>query len=292
MLRRKGLCQAAGGALACALVIGISGCSKAGDESADQAYSTLKQTSRATADYGGADNQAPLHTASRQVGAERSVMRQATLAVQVDDLDKAEKAMKATIATKGGYIDKLDGDNLAGEEPQLRLTIRVPEKSFEDILTDFETLGKRTQKSVTASDLTEQILDAEARLQQVERDRSTLLVQGKGVPMNPGFDSMKDRIKELQAEKEALVLKASMSTINLTLQQKPDAGASTAANANWGSNTWNSALSSAMGAFRVIGAVAIWLLAYSPIWALLLIASLWGFKIWRRSNGGHAQIAQ
>jgi hypothetical protein len=210
-------------------------------------------------------------------------VRQASLSVEVSNLEKAEKEIKKVITAGGGYIDHEIGEDLASENPRMQLTIRIPEKAFEQAITAFEALGRRVQKSISSSDLTEQILSNEAQLQQLRRDQALLIEGGKGVSMNSGFDSLKDRIKMLQQQKDALAGQAAMSTIELSLQQKANADLATVANAGWGTDTWNSAVSSAMGAFRFIGGIAIWLLVYSPIWGGLVMLALFGYRGWKRA---------
>ena len=282
MMRSRGIgfLTVLGSVCSFALLIGVSGCAKSDDATASKAVSAPYQADSAKVQTGAVTmDPAPMHTAARQPGAERSVVRQASLSVDVDSLDKAEKRMKESIALHGGYIDHEEGDNLAGETPVLRLTIRVPEKSFEDVVTGFEALGHRTQKTISASDLTEQILDADAVIKQVQQDGKLST-----------FPSTQEQLRQILAQREQLAAKAAMSTIDLTLQQKASAAEATAANASWGNDTWNSALSSALGAFRVLGGGAIWLLAYSPIWGVALFGGIWIYRV-RKRTGGRTQIA-
>ena len=99
-----------------------------------------------------------------------------------------------------------------------------------------------------------------------------------------------DQIKQILAQKQELATKAAMSSIDLTLQQKPNAAGSSAANASWANDTWNSAMSSAYGAVRVTGAAAIWLIAYSPFWGVPAFGAVWFYRSRRRAIG-RAQVA-
>ncbi|HTQ10531.1 MAG TPA: DUF4349 domain-containing protein [Fimbriimonadaceae bacterium] len=217
-----------------------------------------------------------MHNAAREAGGDRSVERQATLAIDVANLDKAEQQMKKSVASAGGYISHEEGDQLAGETPVMTLTIRVPEQKFDDVVSGFEALGHRTQKSITASDLTEQILDLQA---QVEQDTQKTH-PGAAVNLD---SSLPHRIQELEAERDALQQRAAMSTIYLTLQQKPSLAYASSAGADWSSDTWNAAMSAAMGALRVVGATGIWLLAFSPIWGPAAFVIFWLYRSHRRS---------
>lgn len=281
------------GAMALAMSMSLAGCGKAMDESSTGSTAAYKATTTPATAQSGEDfsnggmsipGQAPLHNAARQPGAERSVVKSGSLEVEVDNLEKAEKAMKAAVKDQGGYIKNEEGNNLAGDQPSLHVLIRIPQKSFDDSIATFVGLGRRKQQTISASDTTEEILDREARIKQLQAEQEVLTQHGKAPTMNPGFESIKDRLKALQDEKSALEGQAAMSTIDLTLQQKLDANMVAASHATWGSDSWNAAMSSASNAFRFFGAVGIWLLAYSPIWGIVLGIAIWARKTHRRNG--------
>src|SRR5579862_6061516 len=100
----------AGCACALSLFAGLAGCGKSDETaslspSADKAALSLPTSDSPTAGANaiGKMGAAPLHVAARQPGAERSVMREASLAVDVDNLDKAEKQTRQSVSSHGGY---------------------------------------------------------------------------------------------------------------------------------------------------------------------------------------------
>jgi|GEM_PF-5898394 len=214
--------------------------------------------------------EALMHYAARLPGAERSVLRDATLSVGVENLEKAETKVQESIAAHGGYIDHEEGDDLAGGEPVMRLTIRVPEKSFDQEMSEFEALGHRTEKSISSTDLTEQILDAEAQVKQAEQDDKEFTAE---------------QLAQFRADRDQIAAKVTMSSIDLTIQQRPSTATAAAASAGWGSDVWNSAVTSAMGSFRLVGSIVIWLFVYSPLWAVPCLIALYVRKHWKRSQG-------
>jgi hypothetical protein len=199
------------------------------------------------------------------------------MGVNVDDIKAAEKTMRQVVDETGGYIVHLESERLAGQEPTLRLTLRVPDAQFDSAMARLEGLGLAIYKTISASDVTEQILDSEARLKQLSKERETLSKKGNHF----SADMMKDQLQKLTSQRNDLANKASMSTIDLELMQKPNAAVS-AANASWGSDTWNAAVSSAMGAFRVVGSILIWLFVYSPLWGIGVAAAMWARRMARR----------
>lgn len=275
MVQRQAI-PIASAALALTLALAISGCRSAEETSATMTPKSQAATANVAID--GSMSEAPMELAGRSTP-RRAVVRQARLSVEVENLEKSEAAMKASVREHGGYIADEDSDNLASEEPSLHLRIRIPEPSFEQVLTGFEALGRRTQKSIAASDITEDVLDAEAQIKSLEQRRRD----------SQSADWLKSEIQAAQNRRSELAVRASMSTIDLTLQQKANVHFSAAANTSWGADTWNAATASSMGAFRLLGAALIWLLVYSPIWGLAAMIGLGAARLLRRAFERRAQ---
>lgn len=267
------------------IVVGLVGCGapreyadSSSAKSAGNASAWSNAATRAGEKANGSEyatNGAPMHAAARQPGADRSVIHSANMGLEVEKISEAEKGMKKVVKENGGFIVNLQSSQQAGENPTLTLTLKVPEKNFEDAMTQLEGLGFAAFKNISASDITEEILSAEAQLKQLQNEVPT---DGR-IGQSP---YLKNQIDQVRAQRDQLMLQASMSTIDLTMQQKPNPALM--ASSSWGSDTWNAALSSAMTAFRVIGATAIWLLVYSPIWGVLLFGTIWVVKHSKRSR--------
>src|SRR5262245_44800514 len=78
----------------------VAGCGTSGEYDRPATGSESATTSK-----GPMAGEATLHAAAREAGSERSVMRQATLDVDVENIETAEKEMRKSMAAKGGYID-------------------------------------------------------------------------------------------------------------------------------------------------------------------------------------------
>lgn len=219
----------------------------------------------------------------------RSVIRKADLTLMVDHLDDSERSVKALIARIGGYVENASGWDLASITPSMKIMARVPEPSFEGALTDLERLGQRTAKSITAEDVTEQIVDMDARLKtmltQEEVYRGMLRkvnTIGDATHMQDTLMKLREDIESMTAQRKSLATQAAMSTIEVTLTQKANAAAASS-DPNWVSDAWNSAVSAATAAFHLLAVVGIWLAVFSPIWLAPCVIAFLVYRMRKRA---------
>jgi hypothetical protein len=123
----------------------------------------------------------------------------------------------------GGFVEQKSdhGDESAS------LTLRIPAKAFKTTLSDLETLGSVTYRSIEGEDVTEQYIDVEARLKNkvVLRDRlkqllekatevkDILAIETELNRVQADIDSMEGRIKSLKGQVE-------YATVRLSLERK------------------------------------------------------------------------
>jgi type II secretory pathway pseudopilin PulG len=222
----------------------------------------------------------------------RSVIRKAELTVMVDDIDKAEAKMEQLVQTAGGYVENASGWELASPAPSLKVTSRVPEKAFDSVLGEFEKLGRRTTKSISAQDVTEQIVDMDARMK-------TMLIQEEAyrrmlrnvthladsIALQDRLMSLREQIESIQGQRKSLASLAEMSTIELTFEQRSSPEVVAASDPNWGGDAWNSALSAATGTFHFLGVAVIWLAVFSPFVLLALAPYFLAQRLRKRQAG-------
>ncbi len=250
-----------------AVCITIFGCGKPSDNEAvaDGASSAAPQEMKGLNGY----ISSPLHDAARETGARRNTVRSAQVGVTVEDVSKADSTIAEVVRGMRGYVAKEVGNDLASDHPSIYLTLRVPEESFESAMTTIQKLGRVVSKQITAADVTEDILNVDAQMEKA---------RGRQTP-----ETQHDLARLLE-QKNALVSQARMSSIELAIQQNPDAMRAAAASSSWSKDALNSALSSAGNVFRLLGAALIWLTAFAPLWGAVLMV------IWlaRRQHGRKA----
>jgi hypothetical protein len=89
----------------------------------------------------------------------REIVYTVDLTVEVDDVAAAVRQAATMAASAGGFVasETTEGDN-AG------LTLRVPTQTHTDIVTRLEDLGEVRNRFRSAEDVTEEVVDVEARI--------------------------------------------------------------------------------------------------------------------------------
>ena len=270
--------------LLAALALALAGCSgpSATDAPVFNAGAKTESAGDDGAPSGGATNSSPASprglnltpaSTTRSDAPRRAVIRNGSLAVRVGNLEKAERAAGSIIARLGGYVDSADSTDLAGKKPILTLTARIPERSFEQALREFESLGTRLSKRIAAQDVTAEIADHAARLSTMrahEESLRTILRQAKD---SSSMMEAQQRLSEARGEIEALEARlssvrglATLSTVELRLEQSAEA--LTGEDPRWAAEAWAAATSSAERAYHGVASLAMWAIVYSPLWVL------------------------
>ncbi len=162
--------------------------------------------------------------ASRQIPpADRLLVRRAELELTAHKPDSiAPRATEITRAA-GGYV----ASSVVEEGSRLRMSLRVPSAALETTLAALSALGKVERRELSALDVTEQVFDLEARLQNLRavRDRlrqylqrtaavgDVIEVERELTRVQGDIEVMEGRIKRLREE-------TALSQITLDVHQK------------------------------------------------------------------------
>jgi hypothetical protein len=223
---------------------------------------------------------------------ERMVIRTADLTVRVDSVEKAEQAVSRIVREHGGYVTETRSSDLASEYPSMTITMRVPVGSFDQILTGVEGLGTRLTKGISSQDVTEQVVDLDARIRTMSIQEETfrgLLKDARSlnavIALQDRLTGLRSEIESLQAQRTSLSKQAAYSTVTLTLEQAA-VGPAPAKDPDWLAQAWGEATTT-MGAFtRSLTVLGVWLLVFSPVWVFL---AFMGMKVRKATQLKHAK---
>lgn len=169
-----------------------------------------------------------IDSSAQLVGAGRSVIRTAEVALLADDVVEASRAAVGVAERAGGFLadeqSSLEGD------PTARLVLKVLPERFSDALDELSALGQVTEKHVGSDDVTEVVIDLEGRLgaarASVERLRE-LLGQAADVPQVVAVESELARregeVESLAGQLRSLESQVDLATITLQLSVPPAA---------------------------------------------------------------------
>lgn len=209
------------------------------------------------------------------------LIRTANLNIEVTDVSKTLRA--ATSITEGQLGDVIGlNDETPSSDNAVHtgtMSIRVPQYRFEQTLDALGALGKVKSKSVNAQDVSDQLVDAQARLRNLRRteadilkimDRSGNIEQVLNVTQQLG--SVREQIEQLDAQIQGMQYQVAYSTVNITFSSPVVVNVPTGF-AILG-EAWKSALATLRDFTVSLLSLGLWLLAFSPyIVVLALIAA-------------------
>lgn len=232
-----------------------------------------------------ADDEAGVPTRSAAQG--RRIIYQGTVGLEVDDLDATLVRARAAVEQAGGYLSGLS--QVGGSRGRhASATYRVPAERFESTIDALAKLGTVLMRSVTADDVTEQWVDLDARLRNLNREEQRMLALLERAGTVPQLLEVERELSRVRGEAEQItaqlrVLKdrVAVSTITLELNLPAELRA-TADSGPW----LKRALSGAAATFVLLGKALVQLLVYLIV--LAPYAGLAALPVWlarRRRKG-------
>lgn len=203
------------------------------DDSGDESAAA---TEDAAADDGEAPVQAPVDTAAPGTAATgERIIKEGTVTIEVvpGDFDAAFGQLIARAQQLGGHVagSSSASDPASSEDGEAlvsgQVTIRVPVRSFEDLLTAVGDAGRIVDRDVTSQDVTAEYTDLESRqrhLQAQERFYLGLLEQAQTVPdaiaVQQQLDGVQGQIEEITGRLNLLGDRSAFSTLTVRIREQ------------------------------------------------------------------------
>lgn len=105
----------------------------------------------------------------------RRILRQATLEVELRDVERAIAQLTELVEAAGGYVADTQARADAAGIVRATVTTYVPPAAFGRTLRDLEPLGRITSRRISGHDVSEEFVDLEARVRNLERHEAQLL---------------------------------------------------------------------------------------------------------------------
>ncbi|MEG4230026.1 DUF4349 domain-containing protein [Microcoleus sp. N9_B2] len=219
------------------------------------------------------------------------LIKKAQLSVVVQSIDASTKSVTNIVEKQQGDI--LGFQNQKPPDSSVRQTasveIRVPQERLETTLQALAKLGNVENRSLTAEDVTDQLVDSEARLRNLRKSEEMVLKimersgsVGDVLKAAQELSNIRESIERIDAQLKSLRNQVAYSTISLTLeaavsaQQTPEPSLGLRVQETWGKATHS------MGELTLgLFALGIWMLAYSP-YLLLIGAAVYGFNRFKK----------
>ena len=156
---------------------------------------------------------------SAEAFAERMVVFTAKIELEVGDVDSTLDDIQELTEDHGGFIASVNTRSGAGA-----ITIRVPQSSFYDAVSEVEGLGEVQTRDLKGEDVTEDYVDLQARLGNLERQEERLneiIAMGTTVEevlkVETELERVRGEIEGLTGEIQYLESRVELATITVLL---------------------------------------------------------------------------
>lgn len=214
-------------------------------------------------------------TAAYAASGARMVISTAQMRVEVPDVLKAHAEVESIASSAGGFITESYLNNEGGVT-EASITLRVPSKEYQSVLDRIGNLGKVLLKGESGEDVTEEYVDLQSRLRNLQREEEALL----GVLKKAGkvtdilavdreLGRVRGEIEQATGRAKFLENRVALATIKVTLSAPTPAVSKIV---SWDLvKTARGAVNALEVVFRAITSAIIWLVIFIPLWLLILL---------------------
>ncbi len=210
------------------------------------------------------------------------------LTVGRGDLNRTVTQLTNLAGAYGGFVanSQTQSGAASGGPPSGSVTLQVPVGNFATVLKRAEALGKTSDLTTKATDVTGQYVDLQARITALEASRQqylTILAKattvGDILSVQEQLDGIQQQIEELQGQLQLLTSETSYSTLTVSVSERQPAPPPSPLPESGLVRAWHASV----GGF-VAGVEGVIRVAGPLLFALLLLAAVafGGRALWRR----------
>lgn len=169
---------------------------------------------------------APRSAAPSDLMTTRQIIRTAHLQLAVDDFDGAVRALLGIADGAGGFVASSSYTQMGGA-PEGVFTLRVPAERFSSTLLQVERLGTVETRRIGGQDVTEEFVDLQARIRNLERHESRLLSfmeratrVSELLAIEQELARVRGEIERLTGRQRFLANQVDLATVEVAMRQK------------------------------------------------------------------------
>lgn len=225
----------------------------------------------------------------QQPATERMVIKNAQMSIQVEKVREAETLVRAKVQELGGYIVQTQTYG-SDENSTVIITFRVPAAQFDNALNGVKGVAyKVVGQTIGGEDVTEEFVDLDSRLRNLEATRTRLLdllekatKVEDALQVNQALTDVQGQIEQIQGRMKYLQQSAAMSTITVEMSRVPTTPI--VSEEGWRPDqVFRRALRGLLEFGQGLVELGIVLLVWSPVWLVLLVVGRWLWKKLRRA---------
>lgn len=221
------------------------------------------------------------------------LIKRAQLTLVVQSLDEIMPSVTVLVQRQQGDILRFeDRQSQSGSSRQTAfLELRVPQNKLESTLDALTQLGTVENRMITAEDVSDQLVDTQARLRNLRKSEEMVLKimersgsVGEVLQVSNELSNIRESIERLDAQLRNLQNQVAYSMITLNLEEavsassqpQPDLGLQIG-------ETWGKAQNAVTELTLALVSLMVWLLAFSPYF-ILVGGAVYGYRRWRKQQ--------
>ena len=138
---------------------------------------------------------------SSQNQSARQLIVESWIGLEVDNIDAAVRHVETIAAQRGGWVESAEIYGEAGYR-SASVQLRVPADRLDNVLDTLRGLGRVTDEGVSSTDVTERLIDNEARLSAWHAQESRLVTLLENAPTVEDIIQIEQRIAQVRSDIE------------------------------------------------------------------------------------------
>ncbi|HJY62646.1 MAG TPA: DUF4349 domain-containing protein [Ignavibacteria bacterium] len=207
----------------------------------------------------------------------RMIIRSGTMNLEADNFNDTESKIKQIVNNVNGYVTNSTSQINASGKKQGSITIRVASGKFDEMIGELGKIGKVVNQNISGKDVTEEYMDAEAR-QKTQRELEARLLKLLAektarltdvVEVEQKLASVRENIEKTEGRMRYLKDQAAYSTLTVSVFEPSILNTSTGGGFFY--ELGESISKGLTGFTKVLSGIIIFIIAFSPILAIVLV---------------------
>lgn len=197
---------------------------------APQAYGVESAPAR-SADALSAAPSAALRGMAKKAEAEKAprlIAYEVVMTVEVKEFNPAKAKLLKVVEQAGGYVAQADTAETPNQPRRADLVVRVPVEKLSAVLEQIRALGRVTEEQLSSEEVSEQVVDLEARLRNARATEQRLIAvlnerTGKVrdiLEVEREIALKRQEVERMEAQRQMLMHRVELATVTVTLQEE------------------------------------------------------------------------
>ena len=158
----------------------------------------------------------------------RLISYQVSMTLEVKEFDQAKSRLREIMDAEGGYMAQANFVETPNQPKRASLVLRVPAVKLATILNQVRELGRVREEHLNSEEVTEQVVDLEARLKNARSTEQRLIdvlnnrtgKVGDILQVEQEIARTREQIERMEAQRQNLMKRVEMANVTLTLMEE------------------------------------------------------------------------